>query len=62
VLRLSLGTHKTEVKSMNFKSEYYLTDDQIIEKYGLNEEEAKYSLPLIRKAEDAFFSYVAGLV
>ncbi len=45
---------------MEFKSEYYLTDEQIVEKFELSEEDKVYVLPQIRKAEDDFFMYITS--
>ena len=47
---------------MEFKSEYYLTDEQLIEKYDLSEDDKVYVLPYLRKAEDDYFMYVVGLM
>ncbi len=47
---------------MEFKSEYYLTDEQLIERHHLSEDDQKYVLPYLRKAEDDYFMYVVGLM
>ena len=47
---------------MAFKSEYYLTDEELVERYHLSEDDKVYVLPYLRKAEDEYFMYIVGLM
>ena len=49
-------------RQMEFRSEYYLTDEQLVERYHLSEEDRVYVLPYLRKTEDDYFMYVVGLM
>lgn len=45
-----------------FESKYYLTEEQIVEKFNLSEENRDFIVPQIKKAEDDFFMYITSKI